>query len=109
MAAEPVTVVISYRAQAGQGARALSELGALIREVVAREPDCLGIRLHQDPDDDTRLLLYEAWSSRAAYSGPHMQTPHLGAFIAKAREFLAGPPTIEFWRLDADVGGGRRA
>jgi quinol monooxygenase YgiN len=101
MAVESI-VVITYKAQPDQGARMLRELKALVAEVVAQEPDCHGIRVHLDPDDDTRLLLYERWSSREAYSGPHMQTPHLGAFMGRAREFLAGPPTIEFWRLDED-------
>ncbi len=103
MAGAQVVVVITYKAQPGQGGRTLSELQALIREVVAREPDCGGIRIHHDPDDETRVLLYEQWSSREAYTGPHMQTPHLAAFLARAREFVAGPPTIEFWTLDGDV------
>ncbi|MBP7777126.1 MAG: antibiotic biosynthesis monooxygenase [Acidobacteria bacterium] len=102
MASEPVVVVITYRAQPGHGPRALSELQALVREVVAREPDCGGIRIHRDPDDDTRVLLYEEWSSREAYQGPHMQTAHLGVFMTSAREFLAGPPTIELWQLEGD-------
>ncbi len=102
MATSSVTVTISYQAQPGQGSRARDELTALIAEVVAKESDCLGIRLYQDPDDDTRILLYEQWTSREAYAGPHMQTPHIGAFIAIAREFLAGPPTIAYWNLSAE-------
>ena len=103
MAQDPVVVVIHYQAQPGQSARASTELRALIREVVALEPDCLGIRLHVDVGDASRFLLYERWTSQAAYAGPHMQTPHLGAFIAKAGEFLAGPPVIEYWHLTDDV------
>jgi quinol monooxygenase YgiN len=103
MAKEPVVVVIRYQAQPGQSERASTELRALIREVVALEPDCLGIRLHVDAGDATRFLLYERWTSQAAYAGPHMQTPHLGAFIAKAGEVFAGPPVIEYWHLTDDV------
>ena len=103
MTQEPVVVVIHYKAQPGQGARASTELRALIREVVALEPDCLDIRLHVDAGDASRFLLYERWTSHAAYVGPHMQTPHLAAFIAKAGEFLAGPPAIEYWHLTDDV------
>ena len=101
---KPVIVVISYVAQPGQGARALEELQVLIREVVAHEPECGGIRIHHDPADDTRILLYEEWNSREAYTGPHMQTPHIRAFIDRARDFVAGPPAIEFWDLDEEVG-----
>ncbi len=106
MSTEPIVVTIHYKAQPGQHERARTELRALIQEVVASEPDCLGIRLHVDADDATRLMLYERWTSQAAYTGPHMQTPHLVAFIAKAREFLAGPPLIEYWRLTDDAAQG---
>jgi len=106
MTQEPVVVVIHYQAQPAESTRAITELRALIREVVALEPDCLGIRLHVDAGDPSRIMLYERWTSQAAYAGPHMQTPHLGAFIAKAGEFLAGPPSIEYWRLTDDVAPG---
>jgi len=103
MADSPIAVIINYTAQPGQGSRARAELTALVKQVVALEPDCRGIRVYQDPGDDTRILLYELWTSREAFEGPHMQTPHIGAFMAKARDFIAGPPTIEFWRLTDDV------
>ena len=94
----PVTVVINYKAQPGKGAAASKALSDLIATVLAREPDCLGIALLQDPADDTRFLLYEQWTSQAAYTGPHMETPHIKAFIAGAGALLAGPPQIAFWR-----------
>lgn len=101
--ADPVTVVITYQAQVGQDTVALRELTTLIATVVANEPACMGIRLHQDADDDTRFLLYERWTDRDAYTGPHMRTPHLQAFIEKAPAFLAGPPDITFWEVIEDV------
>lgn len=97
MAAQPVTVVILYRAQPGKGAAARAALAPLIREVLAKEPDCLGITTLQDAADDTRFLLYERWTSQAAYTGPHMQTPHIQAFIQGAAAIFAGPPDITFW------------
>ena len=94
----PVTVVITYRAQPGKGPAACKALASLIATVQEREPDCLGITLLQDPADDTRFLLYELWTSQAAYTGPHMQTPHIQAFIQGAASTFAGPPDISFWR-----------
>jgi quinol monooxygenase YgiN len=44
------------------------------------------------------MLLIEEWTSEAAYTGPHMQTPHLQAFIGRAGAFLAGPPDIRILR-----------
>ncbi len=97
MPASPVIVVITYRAQPGMGAAASGALAALIGTVLATESDCLGISLLQDQADDTRFLLYERWTSQAAYTGPHMQTPHIKAFIGGAAALFAGPPDISFW------------
>ncbi len=97
MSTTPVTVVITYRAQPGKGAAARAALAPLIKTVLAEEPDCLGITTLQDAADDTRFLLYERWTSQAAYTGPHMQTPHIRAFIQGAAAIFAGPPDISFW------------
>lgn len=97
-----VTVLIEYRAQPDQIAIAVAELDRLIATVVATEADCSGIRLLQDPADPARILLSELWSSREAYLGPHFQTPHLQAFIARAGSYFAGPPVIQFWTVTSE-------
>lgn len=97
MPAEAVTVLIEYRARSGRSAEALSALAELVATVVAREPDCAGIRVLQDGEEPHRILLDERWSSREAYLGPHFQTPHLQAFIARAGDLFEGPPSIRFW------------
>ncbi len=101
-----VTVVITYQAQPGRGDVARDELAALIAVVVELEPDCRGIRLLQGTADADQFLLIEEWSSEAAFTGPHMTTPHLQAFMGRAREFLAGPPEIRFWRGVVEVPSG---
>jgi quinol monooxygenase YgiN len=103
MTHDPTIVVIHYQAQPGQGAAARRELAALIATVVREEPECLGIQLHQDLDDETRFLLYETWTSRGAYTGPHMQTPHIHAFIKAAPTLFTGPPAITFWQRTDDA------
>ena len=97
MSPTQVIVVIAYRAQPGKGPAARAALTGIIASVLAKEPDCLGIELVQDSGDDTRFLLYETWTSQAAYVGPHMQTPHIKAFIEAAAGIFAGPPDISFW------------
>lgn len=92
-----VTVVITYQAQPGRGEKARDELASLIATVVSLEPDCHGIRLLQDSADPDRILLIEEWTSQEAFTGPHMQTPHLQAFMQRGQEFLAGPPELTFW------------
>lgn len=97
MTPAPITVLIEYRTLPDQVERAVAELEALIATVVAKEADCLGIRLLTDPEDPSRILLHELWTSREAYLGPHFQTPHLQAFIARAQTWFQGPPVIQFW------------
>lgn len=102
MTPSTVTVVIDYRALPDKVEEAFAELEALIRTVVAVEPDCHGIQLLQDTTDPSKALLYEEWTSREAYLGPHLQTPHILAFKARASGLFAGPPEISFWNRRAE-------
>lgn len=91
-------VIVAYRAQPGQMDTARAEITALVQAVLAAEPDCGGIQVVQDTADPTRFTLLERWPSAEVFLGPHMQQPHIQAFIQKAGAFLAGPPDISFWR-----------
>ena len=91
-------VIVAYRAQPGQVDTARSEITALVQAVLAAEPDCGGIQVMQDTVDPTRFTLLERWPSATMFLGPHMQQPHIQAFIQKAGAFLAGPPDISFWQ-----------
>ena len=102
MGGSDVTVMIRYLAQAGKATVARRELDALVQVVVAEEPACKGIWIHENTSAPEQLLLIERWTDEASYTGPHMQTPHIQTFMARAREFIAGPPEITFWR---GVGG----
>lgn len=104
MAQTPVTVLIVYQVQPGKEKAGLDALASLVATVVAEEPACLGITIHQDASDPARILLLEEWVDKASYVGPHMQTPHLRAFIEKAPGLFAGPPDISFW----EPRGGKR-
>ena len=94
---QPVVVVIEYRSQPHAAALALEDLSKLITTVVATEPACRGIRLLQDPEDPSRFLLWEDWTDKAEYTGPHMKTPHLLSFIQRSGSIFVGPPTINYW------------
>jgi quinol monooxygenase YgiN len=68
----------------------------LAREVRRVESDCLAIEMAQDEDDPTDITMIEKWSSRDAYEGPHMQSPHMKLFIEQSSKYFAGPPDISF-------------
>jgi quinol monooxygenase YgiN len=103
MSNDEVVVLIRYRAQPGREEVATRELAALIAVVRSAEPACFGITMLRDASEPAQILLYERWTDREAYLGPHMETPHLRAFKARAGELFAGPPEITFWKGVAAV------
>ncbi|MEZ5312732.1 MAG: antibiotic biosynthesis monooxygenase [Thermoanaerobaculia bacterium] len=98
-----IVVLVRYRAAPGKEAAARAAIAALVRTVLAAEPDCGGIEVLHDLDDAAATTLVEHWPSREIYLGPHMQQPHLQEFIRSAGAFLAGPPDISFWRPADDA------
>ena len=95
------TVVITCQVQPGQLEVARREFAEIITTVTANEAACHGIDLHLDPADPNRLLLIEYWDSKEAFTGAHMQTAHMQAFLQRAQSFVAGTPDFGFWQLVA--------
>lgn len=100
----PVAVIINYNAKPGMADAAAEQLSELIATVVAEESDCLSIDLHRDPKVPERMLLYERWTSEAAYFGDHMNTPHILEFRRTAGEFFAGAAEIRVWQTLVELG-----
>lgn len=95
---KPVTVVITGTIKPDKIEMAKRELEAVIKTVMANEPACHGIRVHDDPKNPQRLLIIEYWDSEEVFTGPHMQTPHMQTFLKKAEAFLDGAAEFGFWR-----------
>ncbi len=100
----PVSIVITYQTYPHTIEAGHQALADLIRLVVAKETDCLQIRIHQDTADPSKIMLWEEWTSEEAFRGPHMTTPHLTAFRERARELYVGPPELTFWRETGRTG-----
>ncbi len=98
MQTEAVTVVITCTIRPDQLATAKRELAAIVETVMANEPACHGIRVHEDPRNPHRLMIIENWDSEEIFTGPHMQTPHMQSFLKKAEGFLDGVAEFGFWR-----------
>ena len=94
----PITVVITCMIKPDKIEMARRELEANIKTVMANEPACHGIRVHDDPKNPQRLLIIEYWNSEEVFTGPHMQTPHMQTFLKTAEEFLDGVAEFGFWR-----------
>ena len=93
----PIVVLVRYETQPGKQDLATGEIRNLVATVTAGEPGCLGISVLRQDDESTHILLYERWTDKETYFGPHMKTPHIRAFIERAGAFLAGPPDISVW------------
>ncbi len=98
MNTKPVTVVITCAIRPDKLETARRELEAIVRIVMANEPACHGIRVHEDSKSPQRLMIIENWESEEIFSGPHMQTPHMQSFLKKAEGFLDGVAEFGFWR-----------
>lgn len=96
MDSQEVTVLVRMQLLPDAIEQGKSDLLDLAEEVRRAEPDCLAIEMAQDVDDPTRITMIEKWSSRQAYEGPHMQSPHMLAFIDSSARHFIGPPEISF-------------
>jgi quinol monooxygenase YgiN len=94
----PVTVVITCAIRPDKLDIARQALQGVIGEVMRTEPACRGIRVHEDPKHPERWLIVERWDSEAEFTGPHMQRPHMRAFLETAATFLDGKADFSFWR-----------
>ena len=91
-----VTVLVRTQLLPDSIEKGKQDLLDLAREVRKLEPDCLAIELAQDMDNPTSITMIEKWSSRDAYEGPHMQSPHMKSFVEQSSEYFAGPPDVSF-------------
>ena len=98
MNTQPVTVVITCAIRPDKLETARRELKAIIKIVMAEEPACHGIQVHEDPKNPQRLMIIANWDSEEIFSGAHMQMPHMQAFLKKAEGFLDGVAEFGFWR-----------
>jgi quinol monooxygenase YgiN len=92
-----LVVLVEYRARPGCEAEALDRLARLVAEIRAREPECGGIRILQHSEDATRISVIEEWPDSERYADPHLQQPHVRAFLRDAEALFQAPPSISFW------------
>ena len=93
-----ITVAINCTIRRDKIDAARQELEEVIKIVMREEPACHGIWVHVDPLDLQRMLIIEHWDNEDIFKGPHMQTPHMQAFLAKAGDFLDGEAEFTFWK-----------
>lgn len=97
MSAEaPVAVLVRLTIKVEREDAFRSELRNVL-ERVRREPDCLSIEGHQDPEDRTRFMLYEVWRSREAFDEFESGREYLQSYMARIRPWWSEPRDLSVW------------
>lgn len=65
------------------------------------EPDCLQFDVCADPDDPTRVFLYEIYTTPEAFAH-HLTTDHFKAFDARVADWTLAKSVARFERLGDD-------
>lgn len=95
MTTKPVTLVVTFQARPGKE----SELRTLLTGLLAptrKEAGCINYDLHVSPEDPSKFLFYENWTSKA-HLDAHGQTPHIQVLLSRMNEFCVAPLQITFW------------
>lgn len=90
-----VTVVATFQARPGKE----TELRAALMGLLAptrKEAGCLNYDLHQAPDDPTKFLFHENWTSKADLDA-HLQSPQIKALVQRMDALCEGFPEIKTW------------
>ncbi|MGA2028939.1 MAG: putative quinol monooxygenase [Verrucomicrobiota bacterium] len=94
MNTKPVTLVVTFQARPGKEAELRKMLTGLL--VPTRKEDgCINYDLHVAPDNPSKFLFYENWTSKA-HLDAHGQTPHVQNLRARMDEFCGEPPKFTF-------------
>ncbi len=91
---KPVTLVVTFRpgpARKPNCARLLTGLLAPTR----KEAGCINYDLHVAPDDPSKFLFYENWTSEA-HLNRHGETPHIQNLLARMDELCTVPMKLDF-------------
>ena len=63
-----------------------------------KEPGCKQFEVLVDPNDRTKIMLYEVYNDEAAFE-THQQTPHFKKYVAEAVPLLASRERQVFTRV----------
>lgn len=96
MNAIPLTVVATLQAKPGKQEELKKALLALIGPT-RQEAGCINYDLHQLPEDPTRFLFHENWTSRA-HLDAHLQNTHLRELFPRLEALCVGLPEIVVWQ-----------
>jgi len=93
-AADPVTVVVTFRIKEGKEDDAVALIKELTAAVEKNEPDALAYVAHRDSSDPMKVTFIEIYKDQAAVQG-HRNDPAVQAALPKFGEiFEMGAPEV---------------
>ncbi len=95
LARAELSVVVRFVVKEGEEVRFRERAARQAVESLQDEPECRVFDVCVDPDDARRILLYEIYTSEAAF-GQHLQTSHFRSFDADTRAWV-DEKTVERW------------
>ena len=72
-------------------------------DTMRHEATFINTVLHRDPQDPTRLMLYETWADMTDLVDVQVNRPYRAAYAERLDDLLCEPRTVEIWqRLRSD-------
>ena len=90
-----ITVVATFRAKPGKEEQLKQALIGLVSPT-RQEAGCLNYDLHVAPDDGSKFLFHENWTSKA-HLDAHLKNTHIQALLPRMAELCAEAPEIKIW------------
>jgi quinol monooxygenase YgiN len=95
MSNNTITVVATFEARAGKEAELKQALLGLLAPT-RKEAGCINYDLHVSPENPTKFLFHENWTSRALLDA-HSKSPHLAALHSRLGELCVTSPEVKIW------------
>ncbi|MBI4776988.1 MAG: antibiotic biosynthesis monooxygenase [Deltaproteobacteria bacterium] len=98
-----ITIVAMLEAKPGKEEELNKALLELIKPT-RKEAGCINYDLHRSEDDPKKFFFYENWTGKSALD-EHMASPHLTGFVKRAKELLAKPLDVKFYKMVSEPAG----
>ena len=90
-----LTVVATFQARPGREAELRAALTGLVAPT-RKEAGCINYDLHVSPEEASRFLFHENWTSKA-HLDAHLQSAHIKALLPRVDELCVAFPEIKTW------------
>jgi quinol monooxygenase YgiN len=96
MSAKSITVVATFEARRGKEEELRKALLTLVAHT-HKEAGCLNYDLHVLPEDPTKFLFHENWTSKELLDA-HLNSVHIAALLPRLDELCVAFPEIKVWQ-----------